>query len=144
MQTYIGTMHVCAWRRETWVHMTVIVCGRASMVLIYDNTSEFSYHSCWTYIYPYSPVKGKTLVHMIHVVERHRGDRPLSKAIMTHAMHHKGPILLWINFSPSMDKWSHTQWCIGWNYLSVPNFNGMDIWCFPTFPKIRNYLSMSF
>ena len=26
----------------------------------------------------------------------------------------------WSNFNPSMDKYSHAQQIVGWNYLSIP------------------------
>ena len=40
-----------------------------------------------------------------------------------------GPLLLtWINFNPSMDKWLHPLYCVGWNYLAIPKLwsLGMD------------------
>ena len=34
---------------------------------------------------------------------------------------HLGPLLLtWFSFTPSMDKWLHPLWRVGWNYLSIP------------------------
>ena len=27
--------------------------------------------------------------------------------------------IAWL-YNPNMDKWSHAQWSVGWNYLSIP------------------------
>ena len=38
-------------------------------------------------------------------------------------MHHP-----WINFNPSMDKLSHAQYSVGWNYLSIPKLQELYCW----------------
>ena len=36
---------------------------------------------------------------------------------------HQGPLLLtWFNFNPDMDKQSHGQQSMGWNHLSITEF----------------------
>ena len=98
-------------------------------------------------ISPYCLVNGETLVHMI--VKRHKGNKPISKPIMTHAkdgyMRHRGPLLPeWINLSPSMDIWSHTKQCVRLNYLPIPaslKF-GKGYLMSPYTFKRRNFLSM--
>ena len=62
----------------------------------------------------------------------------------------QGPLLqTWINFNPSMDKESHAQWYVRWNYLSIPKLQrcnrwslGMDKWFNLTLYNGCNYLSM--
>ena len=52
-----------------------------------------------------------------------------SRDVSTHI--HQGPLLLaWFNFNPSMDKWLCPLQSVGWNYLSLPNFNGttVEVW----------------
>ena len=40
----------------------------------------------------------------------------------------QGPLLLtWFNFNPSMDKYLHSLWYVGWNYLSIPKLNGVAV-----------------
>ena len=37
-----------------------------------------------------------------------------------------GPLLIaWVNF---MDKWSHTQYSVGWKYLSIPKLQRLHRW----------------
>ena len=60
------------------------------------------------------------------------------------------PLLTWFNLSPSMDKYSHARYSVGWNYLSIPKlqrckFGGsleMDKWFHPTLYNVCNYVSM--
>ena len=43
---------------------------------------------------------------------------------------HQGPLLLtWFNFNPSMDKKSHAQWSVEWNYLSIPKLQRCNRLC---------------
>ena len=49
----------------------------------------------------------------------------------TYISKHIGPLVLtWINLDPSMDKYSHAESGMRWNYLSIPNFNGCigEVW----------------
>ena len=50
---------------------------------------------------------------------------------------HLGPLLLtWINFNHSMDKLSHAQWSVEWNYLSISKLQQYnEVW-----EWIRNFL----
>ena len=36
--------------------------------------------------------------------------------------------LTWMNFNPNMDEQSHTQWSVGWNYLSIPKLQLLHRW----------------
>ena len=59
------------------------------------------------------------------------GDKPLYKQMMVNWLIHRyftGP--QWVNWQkrekgPSMDKWLHPLWSVGWNYLSIPKLQ----WC---------------
>ena len=58
-------------------------------------------------------------------------------------------LLTWININPSMDKYSHAQKSVGWNYLSIPKLQrlhrwslGMDKWFHRTLYNGCNNLSM--
>ena len=58
-------------------------------------------------------------------------------------------LLTWINFNPSMDKYSHAQLSVGWNCLSIPKLQwlhhwslGMDTSFYPTLYNGWNYSSM--
>ena len=39
-----------------------------------------------------------------------------------------GPFLLRINFNLSMDKLSHAQLSVEWNYLSIPKLQWLNSW----------------
>ena len=52
-----------------------------------------------------------------------------SISMLYHLFDLPGPFLLtWFNFNPTMDKYSHTQYGVGWNYLSVPNLQRCNRW----------------
>ena len=63
---------------------------------------------------------------------------------------HLGPSLLtWINFNPSMNKWSHAKYGMGWNYLSNPKLKQLHCWSLEmnkqfrtTFCNWFNHISM--
>ena len=49
----------------------------------------------------------------------------------THMSKSPGTLLLtWINFDPSMDKWSHVRKSVGCNYLSIPKLQSSHRWSF--------------
>ena len=53
--------------------------------------------------------------------------RPSAVMIFTDLVF-QGPLLLtWINFNPSMDKWSHAQYSVGGNYISIPKFQPVTV-----------------
>ena len=40
-----------------------------------------------------------------------------------------GPELLtWINLNPSMDKYSHAEWSVGWKQVSIPKHQRLHRW----------------
>ena len=54
-----------------------------------------------------------------------------------------------VNFNPSMDKWLHLLWSVGWNHLSIPKHQQCSHWSLrmdkqfhPTLNQACDYLSM--
>ena len=46
-----------------------------------------------------------------------------------YGLKHHGPLLLtWFNFNTSMDKYSHDQCSVGWNYSSIPQLQLLHCW----------------
>ena len=39
-----------------------------------------------------------------------------------------GPLLTWFNFNPSVDKYLHPLWSVGWNYLPIPKRQQCNHW----------------
>ena len=37
-------------------------------------------------------------------------------------------LLIWVHFNPSMDKYSHAKYSVGWNYLSMPKLQRLYRW----------------
>ena len=58
-------------------------------------------------------------------------------------------LLTRINFYPNINKQLHPLWCVGWNYLSIPQLQRWNLWSLgkdmqfhPTLYRACNHLSM--
>ena len=57
------------------------------------------------------------------------------------ALNYQWPLLLtWFNFNPSMDKLSHNQWTVVWNYLSIPKLQRLHRWSFGNWLVIPSHI----
>ena len=62
-------------------------------------------------------------------LSRWANELPGVKGVFVYS--HHGPLLpAWFNFNLSMDKLSHVQWSVRWNYLSIPKFQRLtaEVW----------------
>ena len=87
------------------------------------------------YVSDKRPMVLKLRIQVIHVVPYTRFMYTPSLVVQTsswlsflYAVDDLGPFLLaWINFNTNMDKKLHQLWIVGWNYLSISNFNGCTV-----------------